>query len=566
MADNNNINEQALNEKDLTSVEERREQTSQAKEEFQETGSAPIDPLLKFPTQQAAATQQAPTPQEAISAWIEQTQQAQEEAQEIAEQRQAEDIKRAQEDVQRAISDDEKRQEIIDVADEWQKEIEEEISEISQERADRDVKQLEGQRDIALEKANLELSEQKMKNERAIKAAEVNIDVEKQKASWAFNKLWLGFSSGIILEVQRIATLWATKVAELRVTAARMEAETAIQISELEFEYAKEINGVIDRNLDIQIKVKEDAIKRIERTQTNKLLSETEKQDRIDEIRDEYIKTTRKNEDNLRIEQERLSDKAIKQAQALNKEVQADRNIKLKELDRDLQSGVIAQLTSLEVANRERELWLTPWTIDATMGNSIAKSVRGLYKAAGYWKVKINDMEGIIVEAKKNMQYGASFQEAVNAAYNSSIKWNAEIARIDRARTAISSDSDDLSSAGQLIAMAEQFWEELSPTRAKAIVAWGQDAVNIYAKNLKANTRIKPKQIKPSVLWEALLENFAENFQDRNSAQSAYAELINSGYTDWQAKALMATTNDKLEVNKAWELIETKFRNSVLVN
>ena len=378
MADvNNNIatNEEALNTNNLTSDISNTAWTPQDIQEMNETGNAQIasDVAAETPVVSPEATIQ--TPVEAIAEWADITKTNAEWLANETAKRQEEDLKVKEDLIVEANSQNEARVDIIETASKDTAKIEKEASAFSQNTTDGMVDLLEQQKNLALEKSELELAEQKAANASAVFAAEVAVETNSQKATWAFQKLGLWFSSGIILEVQRIATQGATKIAELKITASKQEAETAIQINQLELDYTKEINGLIGSNLEVQLNLKQDAIDRIEKTNTNVLLSEVEKQDKVNAITADYISQTRENEDNLRTEQERLSDKYIEQTKDYQAQLIEGENIYKTKINDALQNGSLFNMSQGDIISIASKAGMTPEEVISIKNNTISSAV-----------------------------------------------------------------------------------------------------------------------------------------------------------------------------------------------
>lgn len=308
----------------------------------------------------------------------------------------------------------EERTDIIETQDEAIAETEAQIQTLSQERAVRDAEALTTIKDAELEKAGLIVEEQRLKNQIAEKEAEQKIDVAKQQATWAFNKLWLGFSSGIILEVQRIATRWANELALIKVTGAKFLADTKVAVAKLEQWYASEINRTIDKYTDISIASEQNSIKRIANTQNNLLLNSQQKQKQIDSITSDFKSETRKIEDDMRAEQERMADKLIKQTFTLQGELTAQQNQEKTVINNQFNSGAWFNLT-------ESQKWiqLTKAGLGLEEGKAMENTLfsKTITKevASVVWNnvtLTWNDRKSIQNLATSYMEWGLVFAEA----------------------------------------------------------------------------------------------------------------------------------------------------------
>lgn len=245
----------------------------------------------------------------------------------------------------------EEREGIIEEKDVAIAETEAQIAKLSQDRAVRDAEALTSVKDAEILKAQLIVEEQRLKNQIAEEKAETKIETAKQQATWAFNKLGLGFSSGIILEVQRIATRGATALALVKITGAKLLADTQIAVAKLEQDYSTEINRTIDKYTDLWINNKQNSIQRIANVQNNLLLNSKQKEDAINKIKAGFKSETRKIEDDMRNDQERLADKQVQQARVLEGQVVALQNQEKAAINNQFNSGSWFTLT-------ERQKWI----------------------------------------------------------------------------------------------------------------------------------------------------------------------------------------------------------------
>ena len=307
------------------------------------------------------------------------------------------------------------REDIINTQDEALAETEAQIEALSKERAVRDAEVLTGVHDKASSRVALIVEEQRLKNEIAEKEAEQKIDVSKQQATWAFNKLWLWFSSWIILEVQRIATRGATQLALIKVTWAKHLADTKLEAEKLDQAYSTEINRTIDKYTDLSVSNKQSSIQRIADVQNNLLLNNQQKEAQINKIKDSFKTNTRKLEDDMRTEQERMSDKLIKQTAALDAQVANGQNQEKTVINNQFQSGSWFSLTEKQkgVQLQKAGLWLEEGkamedtafskTITTEINSSLGNSVTVTWTDRGNIQTLATSyMEGWLVFAEAN--------------------------------------------------------------------------------------------------------------------------------------------------------------------
>lgn len=239
------------------------------------------------------------------------------------------------------------------------------------EREDRDRASLEEQKVAEIEKLDRARELQAAKDKEAILAAEKQIEISRQQSAWAYQKLWLAFSSGIINTSQQIATDGAAQIAWLKVLANYNQADIAYKASQIEFQYTAEINKMIDKYTDDQLTLEASVRDRIYSEQENRLKDDAEKEEAIMLLERELIETTRAREDDIRKETERLRDKVIERSVQLKAELRQEEEYNKMEIDRLVTTGLWAWLSGEEKIKRAKAAWLSPEEVDRISSGSI---------------------------------------------------------------------------------------------------------------------------------------------------------------------------------------------------
>ena len=312
------------------------------------------------------------------------------------------------------------------------------IDDLANTRAFRDANALTRKKNAEIEKAELAVEEQRLTNKMAIETAEIKVETAKQQASWAFNKLWLGFSSGIINEVQRIATRGASEIAKVKVQGAKFLADTQIKVADLELKYTKEINFTIDKYTDIAIQNKQNIIKRIADTQNNLLLSNKQKEDAINKIKGEYKTSTRGIEDDLKTEQERLSDKMVQQTAALEQQVKAGQNQQKTVINRQFENGNWFNLTDGQKGEQLLKAGLSLQEWKAMENTMFGKAITNEVSGAVWTNVTLTgtDRSSIQTLSKEYMEGGLIFSEATKRATLDYIDSDPRLSRVKKVQDA----------------------------------------------------------------------------------------------------------------------------------
>lgn len=388
-------------------------------------------PPAPTPTQEGAteANIEHSRVEQAIEQGIEQTETRLDELPTQTQDRIIEEWVQAGEETQQAAEFAGQREDIIQQQDEAIAQTQQQIQDLTTDRAVRDAEALTRVKDAEIKKANLVVEEQRLKNQQAEIEAETKIETAKQQSTWAFNKLGLWFSSGIINEVQRIATNWANELARIKVTWAKHLADSKLEVSKLEFAYTQEINGMVDKYTDLSINNKQSSIQRVSDTQNNLLLNNRQKEEKINGIKDEYKTEKRKLEDGLRSEQERLSDKMINQTKALDSEVRFQQEENMKKSDIQINNWDMSRMLDADIIALEKQSGLPLGTLKQRESTKLNTSFRSIYDNVLWKDYPLRNVNDLIVDARKQMNEGKTMSEAVAFAVDNDLKNNPDFQR-----------------------------------------------------------------------------------------------------------------------------------------
>ena len=381
------------------------------------------------------------------------------------------------------------------------------VNTIANDRKNRDVAVLKAQADAEKEANKQAIALQHSKDNEAIAIAKQQTELDQQKSAWAFQKLWLWFSSWIILQSQQIATNWAHKIATLKTQANYNQAQIKLEASKIQVSYTKQTNAIIDKYTDVQLANKQDIINRIDKTNNNLLMTEQDKQNNISKIEKEYRANTRATADKMHSEQERLADRANQQATDLENKLKAKQNEGRAELDNQLASWDIMRMTPAEISAKEVELWMQPWTISAKVGLAVSKAIRWQFDKFIWKDYMPLNMPTLVSDVQEWMKTWQTFDEAINTVMANELKGNAKYKKIQEASNAKLSDT---------IARANWTWRYAPKS------TWGSGSS-------------KSTLTAGDLIWKKWTEWTI--FKDRQSYNQAYSNLLNAWYkrTDLQA-------------------------------
>lgn len=284
---------------------------------------------------------------------------------------------------------------------------------------------------------------QRIKDERAIVQANAQIELDKQKSAWAYNKLWLGMSSWIINESQRIATDWIAKITEIKAqmnyNERLLDVETAkinLEMEQIQLDYNNQISSTINKYSN-RIDDMEDSVEtQILDTQNNLLLNADEKDAKITELLNQY----RTDKDWL--ERQHIDDMLwIKEKwleYAKEVEVQLEKK-KVKDLE-NLSQAVVnwrtASMTQEEIYTEEDRLGLPRWTIYQKQTEMVMGNMREFVDNTIWKDFIINNPDFIQVEAEKLMKQWQTLEQATRTATANYVKNTTEYKSMSKLKQA----------------------------------------------------------------------------------------------------------------------------------
>lgn len=279
---------------------------------------------------------------------------------------------------------------------------------------DRQNKLLQEKADESTARLEREKEKQRLQDEETLKLAEIQNDVAAQRAAWAFNKLWLWFSSWAILQSQNYATQWAMKLAQLKFAAGSKQKEFEESIANTKREYAELINGNIDKYNDIIADNKKQFIERYNDTALDKLKTSEEIAREKDKIATEFRKTVRDLERQFNQDQRDISEWAVENADNIRKNQELYKEQSLKNLEDTLATWELDRMTSYEKRQMEQELGLPTWFIDTKVNQWVGAQMKSLIKQFAWEWYYPENLNQLIWEVRKEMETWSDFETAVN--------------------------------------------------------------------------------------------------------------------------------------------------------
>lgn len=391
-----------------------------------------------------------------------------EETEKIATQRTEED-EQIKENEKQAIED--QSQKMQELRESYSKELEDSegrTRQLIEDRLERDTELLEEQKQAELNKFEAEKELQAAKDKQAILDAEKQIEVSRQQSAWAYQKLWLGFSSWIINTSQQIATEGAETIAALKVQANYNQADIAYKVAQVEFEYTNSINQMIDTYTNQQIELEESVRDRIYTEQENQLKDEAEKDKAIREIEKEYLETTRTREDEMRRETERLRDKAITQSKQLQTELKQKETENKTALNEQMLSWEYFTLSVEEQNNLILQSGMTREEVDRRIGGSIWNYANQVAQSVMWNDFFLSATEDSKIKnrTKSLMEFSwYTLEEATRIALDETLQKNDKYKAMKAAEAASASGAGWTSSsnlASKIFAASEQLGRKIS--------------------------------------------------------------------------------------------------------
>ena len=323
--------------------------------------------------------------------------------------------------------------------------IEEEQTSIYQNRIDRDSVLLSEKKnsETALLKAQSE--KQRAENEETIRQAKIDVELQKQKSAWGYNKLWLGFSSGIINQSQQIATEGIAKIAEIKATMTFQEATMTAKIADVEFNYSNLVNQTIDTYTDKISDLKKEATNRIISTNQSLLKNSYSKKNEIDEIK-EWARTEKKEAERQHIvDIQNVKDKWVEYLKDIQESVANYQKREIGKLDTMLESGTIVNLTPWQIAQKEKSLWIPAGTINAQINNALDVRLRDYYNATVWeWELTWN-YSWLRNQVMEEMRLWATMTDAIQTVADRNIEWDKRLSELrENKKNAVSLEEKEL--------------------------------------------------------------------------------------------------------------------------
>jgi len=252
-----------------------------------------------------------------------------------------------------------------------------------------EVERLQKEKDLSMrlaeaDREKLEASQeyQRIQNENSIIEAEAAIEIERQQSAWAYQKLWLGFSSWIINQSQQIATDWIAAIAQIKAKMSYNEAFTWVEISKVGIELEKAnlqyswlINQTINTYSDKLDDLDEQAEKRIQDTTKSLLLSTQEKEEAIDGILKDYRSEVGDLERQHIDDMIKIQDRWYKYQIDIQNQIEKDQGLAKENINDKITSWALFEMNDVELDTLARKAWLNLIDLTSIKKSSIAKSV-----------------------------------------------------------------------------------------------------------------------------------------------------------------------------------------------
>lgn len=299
-----------------------------------------------------------------------------------------------------------------------------------QARIDRDTLLLEEKKQSETVYLKAQQEKQRLDNAEAIRQAKVDVEIERQQSAWGYQKIGLGFSSGIINQSQQIATEGIMKIAEIKANMTMQEAQMTAKIADVEFNYANLVNSTIDTYTDKIDSVRKDAITRINETNQSLIKNTYDKKTDVDKIKEWARAEKLKAEQQHILDIQWVKDKWVEYLKDIQSSVQEYQKRELTKLDTALTNGTIVNMSPQEIAQKEASLWLPAGTIEAQMNTSIAQWLNAQITELT-WVATMPLNPALIGEVKSEMKNrGMTWDEAVKLVVSREAVNNPELAQM----------------------------------------------------------------------------------------------------------------------------------------
>lgn len=279
--------------------------------------------------------------------------------QEEAAKRQAEDTARQQELIKQQEAQAEAQRIAIEKTAKEQAGLVAQQEAENKARLERELERTKAEKALALEANNQAIALQQSKDRQSLVDAQKKQRVAEIQAWYNMNKLWLWFTAGAIKSAQMIANEWAEAIANIQIQAAYNESKIKIDASNIELQFTKEVNNVIDTHTDTAIRLKAESIKRISEVNNSLLLNERQKTENINKIKDAYIVNKRKTQDELYANLEKYRDERLAQVKELEQRLISNTNTAKTRVNTLMVNGQWDKLSTAEKENLSKSAGIT---------------------------------------------------------------------------------------------------------------------------------------------------------------------------------------------------------------
>ncbi len=311
-----------------------------------------------------------------------------------------------------------KTKKIIEEEDKEIWKIEKEQVSSYEDRIERDSVALEDKKDEELSYLKSEAEYQRIQNENTILEAKQEVEIQRQQSAWAFNKLGLWFSSWIILQSQQIATNWIAKIAEIKASMNRDQAELAYKIANTEFEYTSLINQTIDTYTDKIDTVKKEMKTRISANKQNLLTNTFQKKQELEEIKDWARTEKERLEKEYVTEMQAAQDRGIQLSQSIKAQADTEMNAAKTNINNAVTDWSLFNMSDIELSKLASKAWITLNEINSLKKTKIASAVSWVASMLMWEDYVMNENERMDINNKVNslLQGWKTLQEATEIA------------------------------------------------------------------------------------------------------------------------------------------------------
>lgn len=305
-------------------------------------------------------------------------------------------------------------------------------------REDQDIERLTKAQDLAVwlaeqDRKKLEViaEQERIKNEALIVEAKKNVLIQQQQSAWAYQKLGLWFSSGIINQSQQIATDWITAVlwieAQMSLNRQLTWIESAkiwLNIANIKLEYDGLIQDTINTYSDKIDDIDTAAEKRIDDVNKNLLLNSQQKEAAVDWVLKEY----RENKTNLERQHIddmiKIQDRWFKYQKEVEAQIEKEEIKKKTSLTQKILNWTTAWMSDIEQEALETEAWLPRGTIKQKTNSEVMKWIRWMVDSMIGKDVTVDYMNNLVMKANEQMEQWKTLEEAIDIVWSDYVRNN----------------------------------------------------------------------------------------------------------------------------------------------